>query len=214
MRLTSCSVVPKFFSVVFAVVTLALVASACSSDDLALSGGDDVLVECYPDGVLVSSTENELASVEVEVDGRRVTHDGVDGYQHAVEEEGIEKVWVESAAGDGFAGLELEHTCEQIEEGSLGDIPDALAFVDESGVDVECLPEGARVTTTDAPIDAVVAVIDGERQEFGALSGFEYTISQPGTTTVWVDSGGPGDYDGYALRHDCIRGVGIAAASD
>jgi len=199
---------------VLAVVAVALFASACSSDDLALSGGDDVLVECYPDGVLVSSTENELASVEVEVDGRRISHSGVTGYQHAVEEEGIETVWVESASGDGFAGIEVEHACEQIEEGSLGDIPDALAFVDESGIDVECLPEGVRITTVDDEIDGVVATIAGANQEFSGLSGFEYTIDDPATTTVWVDSGGPGDYDGYALRHDCIRGVGIAAASD
>lgn len=208
------SEITKSLPVLLAVVAVALIASACSSDDLALSGGNDILVECYPDGVLVSSTENELASVEVEVDGRRVSHSGVTGYQHAVEEEGIETVWVESAPGDGFAGVEVEHTCEQVEEGSLGDIPDALAFVDESGVDVECLPTGALVTTTDDEIDGVVATIAGTRQEFSNLSGYEFTINDPATTTVWVDSGGPGDYDGYALRHDCIRGVGIAAASD
>lgn len=197
-----------------ALLALFLFAGACSSDDLALSGADDVLVECYPDGVLISTTENELKSVEVEVDGRRVEHTELDGYQHAIEEEGISTVWVESSPTDGFAGAAVEHSCaDEPLEGSLGDIPDALAFVDESGIDVTCVPEGITVSTTEAEITEVVSTINGERVVYSGLSGNEFMVDDPGATTVWIASGGGTDFDGYALRHDCIRGLGIAAAS-
>lgn len=195
-----------------ALVIMAMVAGACSSDDLALSGAEDVLIECYPDGVLVSTTENEILSIEVEMDGQRVTHSEVGGYQHAVPGEDVSNVWVESMAGDGFAGAAVEHDCsEELLTGSLGDIPDALAFVDESGIDVSCVPEGIRVTTTDDEITEVVSVTNGERTVHSGLSGNEFLLEDPAASTVWVASGGGTDFDGYALRHDCIRGLGISS---
>lgn len=197
-----------------ALLALIMFAGACSSDDLALSGANDVLVECYPDGVLVSTTENELKSVEVEVDGRRVEHTELEGFQHAVAEEGISNVWVESSPGDGFAGAAVQHECgDELLEGSLGDIPDALAFVDESGIDVSCVPEGINVTTSEDEITEVIATINGERVAYSGLSGNSFMVDDPGATTVWVASGSGVDFDGYALRHDCIRGLGIASAS-
>lgn len=189
-----------------AMFALVLVAGACSGDDLAYeSGGGDAIVECFPDSVLVATTEAMIESVTVESASGTTSDTGVDDFVHEVAATDIAMVTVVDANG---ARTTYDCSVEAEADAGLGEAPAELAFAAD-GVRVSCTDSGATVTSGGPAIEQIITISNGVEQTIDNVNATEFTIDDPTVSRVMVVAGDDESFGGYAARHDCIRSVGV-----